>query len=198
MRILLVEDDKILAEALSRALVQSAYAVDVVETGEAADNALAMSAYDLAILDILQTDNTTPQRVIAQAVNLSAPAVQRRIQRLQNTGVIRANVAVLDPEKVGKPLTIVVEVHLENERPDRTAPLRARIAAEDAVQQCYSVTGEADYLLVVNVASMADYEALTRRLFEGDDNIKRFRTSVALASLKTGLRVPLDSAAPAA
>ena len=74
-----------------------------------------------------------------------------------------------------------------------TAPPHcARIAAEDAVQQCYSVTGEADYLLVVNVASMADYEALTRRLFEGDDNIKRFRTSVALASLKTGLRVPLD------
>ena len=158
----------------------------------------ALDRFDLAILDILQTDNTTPQRVIAQAVNLSAPAVQRRIQRLQSSGVIRANVAVIDPEKVGLPLTIMVEVHLENERPDRTAPLRARIAAEDAVQQCYSVTGEADYLLVVNVASMADYEALTRRLFEGDDNIKRFRTSVALASLKTGLRVPLDSAAPAA
>ena len=158
----------------------------------------ALDRFDLAILDILQADNTTPQRAIAQAVNLSAPAVQRRIQRLKDCGVIRANVAVLDPVKVGKPLTIVLEVHLDNERPDRTAPLRARIAAEDAVQQCYSVTGEADYLLVVNVASMADYEALTRRLFEGDDNIKRFRTSVALASLKTGLRVPLDSAAPAA
>lgn len=158
----------------------------------------ALDRFDLAILDILQADNTTPQRAIAQAVNLSAPAVQRRIQRLKDSGVIRANVAVLDPVKVGKPLTIVLEVHLDNERPDRTAPLRARIAAEDAVQQCYSVTGEADYLLVMNVASMADYEALTRRLFEGDDNIKRFRTSVALASLKTGLRVPLDSAAPAA
>ncbi len=60
------------------------------------------------------------------------------------------------------------------------------------MQQCYSVTGEADYLLVVNVASMADYEALTRRLFEGDDNIKRFRTSVALGCLKAGLRVPLE------
>ena len=158
----------------------------------------ALDRFDLAILNILQADNTTPQRAIAQAVNLSAPAVQRRIQRLKDSGVIRANVAVLDPVKVGKPLTIVLEVHLDNERPDRTAPLRARIAAEDAVQQCYSVTGEADYLLVVNVASMADHEALTRRLFEGDDNIKRFRTSVALASLKTGLRVPLDSAAPAA
>lgn len=158
----------------------------------------ALDRFDLAILDILQADNTTPQRAIAQAVNLSAPAVQRRIQRLKDSGVIRANVAVLDPVKVGKPLTIVLEVQLDNERPDRTAPLRARIAAEDTVQQCYSVTGEADYLLVVNVASMADYEALTRRLFDGDDNIKRFRTSVALASLKTGLRVPLDSAAPAA
>ncbi|AFU47587.1 AsnC family transcriptional regulator [Acidovorax sp. KKS102] len=158
----------------------------------------ALDRFDLAILDILQADNTTPQRAIAQAVNLSAPAVQRRIQRLKDSGVIRANVAVLDPVKVGKPLTIVLDVHLDNERPDRTAPLRARIAAEDAVQQCYSVTGEADYLLVVNVASMADYEALTRRLFEGDDNIKRFRTSVALASLKTGLRVPLDSAATVA
>ena len=158
----------------------------------------ALDRFDLAILDILQADNTTPQRAIAQAVNLSAPAVQRRIQRLKDSGVIRANVAVLDPVKVGKPLTIVLEVHLDNERPDRTAPLRARIAAEDAVQQCYSVTGEADYLLVVNVASMADYEALTRRLFEGDDNIKRFRTSVALANLKTGLRVPLDSAATVA
>lgn len=161
-------------------------------------NPAALDRFDLAILDILQTDNTTPQRAIAQAVNLSAPAVQRRIQRLKDSGVIRANVAVLDPVRVGKPLTIVLEVHLENERPDRTAPLRARIAAEAAVQQCYAVTGEADYLLVVNVASMEDYEALTQRLFEGDDNIKRFRTSVALASLKTGLRVPLNSAGPAA
>ena len=77
------------------------------------------------------------------------------------------------------------------QRPDRTAGLRARIATEDAVQQCYNVTGEADYLLVVNVASMADYEALTQRLLEGDDNVRRFRTSVALGSLKTGMRVPL-------
>ena len=52
MRILLVEDDKILADALSRALVQSAHAVDVVDTGETADEALAVHTYDLAILDI--------------------------------------------------------------------------------------------------------------------------------------------------
>jgi two-component system OmpR family response regulator len=52
MRILLVEDDRVLADALSRALVQSAHAVDVVSTGEEADHALAAGSYDLAILDI--------------------------------------------------------------------------------------------------------------------------------------------------
>jgi two-component system, OmpR family, response regulator len=52
MRILLVEDDKVLADALTRALVQSAHAVDAVATGEEADRALALGVYDLAILDI--------------------------------------------------------------------------------------------------------------------------------------------------
>ncbi len=52
MRILLVEDDKVLADALSRALVQSAHAVDIVATGEDANHALALGIYDLAILDI--------------------------------------------------------------------------------------------------------------------------------------------------
>eukprot|EP01031_Cornospumella_fuschlensis_P041430 gene41430-50555_t len=52
MRILLVEDDKMLADAISRALVQSAYAVDVVDTGERADEALAAHTFDLAIVDI--------------------------------------------------------------------------------------------------------------------------------------------------
>ncbi|WP_394787138.1 Lrp/AsnC family transcriptional regulator [Rhodoferax sp.] len=155
-----------------------------------------LDAFDIAILDILQKDNSVPQRAIAEAVHLSAPAVQRRIHRLEASGVIRAHVALVDAAKVGLPLTIIIEVHIENERPDRTAPLRARIAAESAVQQCYSVTGEADYLLIVTVASMADYEALTKRLFEGDDNIRRFRTSVTLGWLKSSMQLPLDKVLP--
>ena len=161
-----------------------------------------------------------PQRAIAEAVHLSAPAVQRRIRKLQDSGVIRANVAVLDAAKIGLPLTIITEVHIENERPELdpdamgrpltlfiavqlvneldalTAGFRARVAAEPAVQQCYSVTGEADYVLIVTVASMADYEALTRRLFEGDDNIRRFRTSVTLGWLKSSMQLPLDKVLP--
>ncbi len=153
-----------------------------------------LDRFDLVILEILQRDNTVSQRDIAQAVHLSAAAVQRRVARLRENGVIKAEVAVLDANRVGRPLTLIVEVHVHDEHPSRTADLRQRILAEPAVQQCYPITGEADYLLVVTAATMADYEALTERLFTADSNVRRFRTSVALGTLKTGLHVPLPQA----
>ncbi len=67
---------------------------------------------DRRILAILQQDNTTPQRTIGETVNLSAPAVQRRIKRMSDEGVIRANVAIIDPMAVGQSITIFVEVEV--------------------------------------------------------------------------------------
>lgn len=154
---------------------------------------VSLDRFDRAILALLQRDNSTPQRVIAEAVNLSAPAVQRRIRRLQDSGVIRANVALLDPDSVGLPLTLVVEVRMVGDCRDRVGAFRRRVEAEDAVQQCYDVTGEADYVLIVSVASMRDYEALTERLFGGDDNVQRFRTQVVLKRIKVGMALPLGA-----
>ncbi len=150
-----------------------------------------LDRFDLAILNILQKDNTTPQRVIGEAIGLSTPAVQRRIRRLQETGVIRANVALLEPSLVGRSLTILTEVHLRTERSHLETEFRHRVEAEAAVQQCYFITGEADYLLVISVASMEEYEALTQRLFfTGAEHIP-YQTSVVLNRLKVGMNVPV-------
>lgn len=151
--------------------------------------------FDEAILSILQTDNLTPQREIAERVHLSPAAVQRRIKRLLGSGVIAANSAQLNPDALGRPLTILIEVQLVNELDALTAGFRARVAAEDAVQQCYAVTGQTDYLLVVTAADMQEYQAITERLFGGDQNIQRFTTSIALATLKRSLHVPLPAQA---
>lgn len=70
-------------------------------------SSIILDSFDLAILSILQRDNTTPQRVIGEAVNLSAPAVQRRIRPMEEVGVIQANVAVIDPIQVGQAITIL-------------------------------------------------------------------------------------------
>ena len=150
-----------------------------------------LDRFDLAILDILQRDNATPQRAIGAAVNLSAPAVQRRIRRMEQQGVIKANVAVVDPARVGRPITIFVEVELESERAELIDPAKRRFADAPEVQQCYYVTGEADFILVITVPTMGDYEALTRRLFFGDENVRRFRTLVAMDRVKVGLAVPI-------
>ncbi|MBB3393205.1 DNA-binding Lrp family transcriptional regulator [Rhizobium sp. BK275] len=153
--------------------------------------AAQLDAFDRKILDILQRDNTTPQRTIGEAVNLSAPAVQRRIKRMTEEGVIRANVAVVDPAAVGQAITIFVEVEVISETAEQIEQAKREFAAAPEIQQCYYVTGEADFMLVIIVSSMADYEALTRRLFFGNNNVKRFRTFVAMDRIKVGLSVPI-------
>lgn len=147
--------------------------------------------FDRKILAILQRDNRTPQREIGAAVNLSAPAVQRRIRRLEAAGVITGNVAVVAPAAVGRPLTILIEVEMESERPEFLETMKAAFLAAPEVQQCYFVTGQVDIILVVTVPDMAGYEDLTRRLFVGNPNLKIFRTLVVMNALKTGLGVPV-------
>jgi Lrp/AsnC family transcriptional regulator, leucine-responsive regulatory protein len=146
---------------------------------------------DLAILAILQRDNLTPQRAIGDSVHLSAPAVQRRIKRMTETRVIQANIAVLDPDAVGCPVTVFVEVEVISETADHIQAAKAAFRAAPEIQQCYYVTGDADFMLVIVVPSMAHYEALTRRLFFGANNVKRFKTFVAMDRVKVGLAAPL-------
>lgn len=142
--------------------------------------------FDRAILRLLQRNNQTPQREIGAAVNLSAPSVQRRIKRMEEEGVIRANVAQLAPEAVGLPLTIVVEVELVSETPSDVDAAKASFRAAPEVQQCHYVTGQADFVLIVVVPNMAAYEDLTRRLFFQSGNVKKFRTMVSMDAVKVG------------
>ncbi|UVF18134.1 Lrp/AsnC family transcriptional regulator [Microvirga terrae] len=152
---------------------------------------ITLDRHDRAILAILQRNNATPQRLIGEAVNLSAPAVQRRIRRMEEAGVITANVAVVDPARLGPSITIVVEVEVISETAELIDAAKREFAAIPEVQQCYYVTGEADFVLIVVVPTMTAYEALTRRLFFGNNNVKRFRTLVAMDRIKVGLTVPV-------
>lgn len=157
-----------------------------------------LDEFDRKILTVLQRDNTTPLRTIGDAVNLSAPAVQRRIKRMREEGVIRANVAIVDPDAVGQSITIFVEVEVISETAQQIEDAKKEFAASPEIQQCYYVTGEADFVLVIVVPTMADYEALTRRLFFGNNNVKRFRTFVAMDRVKVGLAIDINSRSGAA
>lgn len=140
---------------------------------------------DRAILQILQRDNKTPQRVIAEEVSLSAPAVQRRIAALEAAGVIQRNVAVLDADALGATITSIVEVQLVDERAATVDRAKAIFRETPEVQQCYYVTGGVSCVLIIVAANMRSYEGLTRRLFAENEQVKSFRSLVALDRVKT-------------
>lgn len=147
--------------------------------------------FDQKILGLVQLDNQMPQRVIADRIGLSPPAVARRLQQLRETGVIARDIAVIDETAVGRPLTIVVEVTTENERLDLLDTMKERFLACPQVRQCYYVTGDMDFILIINARDMEEYTELTRALFFEGGNVKSFRTCVSMENVKTNGPVPL-------
>lgn len=147
--------------------------------------------YDRAILRILQRDNKTPQRAIGEAVNLSAAAVQRRIAAMEASGTIMSNVATIDPARVDPAITIVTEVHLEHDRSPLVDAAKALFRRTPEVQQCYYVTGNGGFILIMLVPDMPSYEALSRRLFADNEAVKTYRTLVVLDRVKIEMAIPV-------
>lgn len=152
-----------------------------------------LDSFDLKILKILQENNFTPQRSIGESIGLSAAAVQRRIKRMRETGIIQSDVSILNREKIGRPITLFVEVELENEKINLIDEAKEIFRNRPEVQQCYYVTGATDFILIILVQSMHEYEKLTRDIFFGNKNIKQFKTFVTLDIVKLGMNVPLPN-----
>lgn len=153
---------------------------------------IAIDAADRAILRAFQDDSATPIQALADAAGLSVPSVQRRLRRLRQEGVVTGETGMVDPAKLGLQMTFIVMVEMERERLDQLEAFKRRARREPHVQQCYYITGDADFVLVCLTRDMAEFEALTQRLFYADDNVRRFRTSVVLNRTKIGLALPID------
>lgn len=145
--------------------------------------------FDRAILRELQRDCRLSSERIAATVALSATAVQRRIKRLRESGIIMAEQAIVNPAALGNHLNILIQVTLTQGRADIVADFKRRAQATPEVQQCYYVTGEYDFLLIVSVANMAEYERLTHRLFFKNASIQKFHTIVAMETVKLSLNI---------
>lgn len=150
-----------------------------------------LDRFDRKLLVLVQRDAGQTAEALAVQIGLSASAVQRRLRRLRETGVIVSEVAVVDPLKVGKPNFFLAALEIERERPELIARLRQWMAAEAQIQQVYYVTGTADFVLVVVAPDVGAYDALMSRLMADNPNVRRFTTNVALGVGKRGLAVPI-------
>jgi DNA-binding Lrp family transcriptional regulator len=146
---------------------------------------------DRTILRLMQSDRRIGLEVMAEECGLSVPSVQRRQKRLKDAGVIKQEVAILDPARLDYNMTLIVLVELERESLQQLDMFRKLARNEPQVQQCYYTTGDADFILICTARDMQDFEELTHRLFFENSNVRRFRTSVTMERTKVGLTLPI-------
>lgn len=152
-----------------------------------------MDRFDAEILQALQQNSRTTAEAMSKEVGLSPDACRKRLARLRASGVIEAEIAVLDPTQIGRGLLLIVEVSLQRERKTDLEYFKARMRDAPEVMQCYYVTGNADFILLVSARDMADFENFTSEYFFEEENILRFRTSAVMNRVKTGFSMPVEA-----
>lgn len=149
---------------------------------------------DVLLLDLLQEDADRTLRDLGNRVGLSPSAVQRRLARYKAAGVMRT-VATLHTHKTTLVQALVmltlVEESLEHHR-----RLRQRLRLQPQVQQCYALSGEWDYAVILTVPTVAACNELSIELFKADDNIRRYDTMFIFDTVKTGTQVPANLLLP--
>lgn len=154
---------------------------------------MSIDRLDARILAAVQQNNRVSSEVLGELVGLSPTACQRRLKRLRQDGVIEADVAVVNPKAVGRPISMLVLVSLERERADIIDRFKNAILKTTEVMNGYYVTGDADFVLVVTCRSMEDYEQFTRRFFYENADIKGFKTLVVMDRVKAGFTIPVEA-----
>jgi DNA-binding Lrp family transcriptional regulator len=149
----------------------------------------------LALLEQLQADCSLTNQELAKRVHLSPPTCLRRVKRLRDAGLIEREIAILNPEllarALGQGLEAVVEVSLDRQGNEEQEAFETRIAADEAVQQCYRVSPGPDFVLIVHARDMPDYLALAQRLFTSDANVRNVKAFFSVKRAKFRPRIPL-------
>ncbi len=153
--------------------------------------AVALDRTDLRILDILQRDGRLSNQEIAEQVSLSPSPCLRRIRRLEDLGVIRQYVALVDPQRIGLGLLAYVTVKLEKRGKMPMDEFRARVQTWPEVLACYAMTGDMDYLLRVHVEDLEHFSRLVMTQLLKQPGVVDVKSSFALERIKETTALPL-------
>jgi Lrp/AsnC family transcriptional regulator len=151
---------------------------------------LSLDRIDLRLLGELQRDANLSLDALSERVNLSRNALWRRIQRLEEAGIIRARVALLDPAKLGLALTVLIVIRAGRHSADWAENFRRVIAETPEITGAYRTAGEIDYILRARVPDVAAYDRLYQRLIARVD-MTDVSASFVMEELKETHETPL-------
>jgi Lrp/AsnC family transcriptional regulator, leucine-responsive regulatory protein len=162
-------------------------------------NEISLDKVDRRILNILQQNNQVATKDLAETVAISAPTALRRLRALREAGIVEADVAMLNPLSLGLGLMVFVEVSLASQADEQLKAFEQAMMSEPEVLQCYFVTGQYDYFLIVHVADMQAYYQFVRRVLSGSsgDNrgVRHFESKFPMRRVKFTTAITLDEKA---
>lgn len=146
---------------------------------------------DRKLLALLQKDCTLSLQALAESVNLTTTPCWKRLKKLEDDGIIRARVALLDGEKLGLSLTAFMLIKTQQHSSEWFRQFVAVVEPMPEVMAFYRMAGEYDYLLRIQVADMKSYDAFYKRLVNGVPGLIDVTSSFAMEEIKYSTALPV-------
>lgn len=150
-----------------------------------------LDVYDRRLLQALQADGRLSHVELSEQVYLSASQCQRRLKKLEDTGIIRRYVALLDADKLGLGVMAILSVTLEKHGDDPARAFKESIAGHPQILECWSVTGEADYVMRVVAPDLKAFSDFLMHELLNLPLVAGVRSNILLEQIKFTTELPL-------
>lgn len=153
---------------------------------------ISLDALDRKILAVIQSHPDMAIADIGERVGLSQTPCWRRLKRLQDEGIMKQRAWLLDADKLGLSVNVFAEVRLKQHDEETLNAFEKMTQARPEIVECFSMSGQSDYLLRILVGSVADYEHLLKKVLLHLPGIGSINSSFALQTVKLTTAIPIE------
>lgn len=143
------------------------------------------------ILEILQTNSSITNADLATKIGLAPASTLERVRKLENNGVIKGYVALVDSEKVGKGTTVFVIINMASHNSTSIKDFKKHISNLPEILECHRLAGDKDYILKIVIEDIKEYEKFSREKLALIPNIGKMNTYFSLSSPKNQTAIPI-------
>jgi Lrp/AsnC family transcriptional regulator len=154
---------------------------------------MELTKQDIKILSLLQTDASMSTASIAEQINISQSPCWRRINRMEEAGLIKGRVAVLDRARLGMEVVVFATINLTSTGRQNLIEFEREIVTHPEVIECYTMTGIWDYMLKIVTRDIRHYEDFVRNTLTTSPSIRELHSHMAVTEIKNSTELPLET-----
>jgi Lrp/AsnC family transcriptional regulator len=154
---------------------------------------IELGRQDVEILKLLQADCTLSTAGIAERINMSQSPCWRRINRMEQEGLVRGRVALLDSRALGMDVVVFATINLTSTGRQNLEEFEQEIVKYPEVMECYTMTGIWDYMLKIVTRDIRHYEVFVRNTLTASPSIRELHSHMAVTEIKNSTELPLET-----